>query len=290
MEEQWRGALYPSRLPTFHRLPPPHALRDRMRWTWIPEWQLAPERVSRQEVLPFPALNLVVEPDGVSLVGPSTRRSFRDLEGTGWAVGVLLRPAAVPVFTDDPGRLRDREIPFAAPDLQEAVAAAMGEADGGACRRERAASAAAHWLETHVPVSAADAALANRFEELIQADRALIRVDQAAAQLGVSVRTLQRLALRFVGLPPLVMIRRYRLQEAAERLRREPGTPIADIAAALGYADQAHLATAFKEVLGYTPSGYRRSAAEPAPRFAVEPAPRSAVEPIPRNSAVQPKD
>ncbi|MCC9175480.1 helix-turn-helix domain-containing protein [Arthrobacter sp. zg-Y179] len=275
MEDQWRGLLYPARLPAFHRLPPPDALRDRLRWIWIPEWDLAPGKVSRQEVLPFPALNLVVQEDGVSLSGPATRRSFRDLAGQGWAVGMLLRPAAVPVFTDDPGSLRDAEIPFHAPDLHAAVTAAMSCGAGGAAENDndddgarrqerlsghrRAASTAAEWLAARVPVPAAEGEAANRMEDLIQSDRELTRVDQAADQLGVSVRTLQRLAHRFVGLPPLTMIRRYRLQEAAERLRENSEISIADVAADLGYADHAHLANAFREVLGFTPSGYRQS-------------------------------
>lgn len=258
-EEQWRGALYPARLPTFHRIPAPAALADRVRWFWIPEWNLAPGRVSRQELLPFPALNLVVQPGGVTLSGPATRRSFRDLSGRGWAVGMLLRPAAVPVFAQDPGSLRGVEIPFPAPDLLAQVSAAMAE-DDGASRRSAAAAAASGWLEAQVPAPGADAVLANRLEDLIAADPALVRVEQAAEQLGVSVRTVQRLARRHVGVPPLAMIRRYRLQEAVERVRLQPSTLIADIAAELGYADHAHLAAAFREVLGFTPSSYRRSA------------------------------
>ncbi|WP_308206321.1 AraC family transcriptional regulator [Arthrobacter zhaoxinii] len=266
MEDQWRGLLYPARLPAFHRLLPPDLLRDRLRWVWIPEWDLEPGQVSRQEVLPFPASNLVVQEDGVSLSGPATRRSFRDLAGRGWAVGMLLRPAAVPVFTDNPGGLRDTEIPFHAPDLHAAVTAAMssGAGDGegdGALRRQRAAETAAEWLDARVPVPTAEADAANRLEDLISSDRELTRVDQAAQRLGVSVRTLQRLARRFVGLPPLAMIRRYRLQEAAERLRGNSGISIADVAVDLGYADHAHLTNAFREVLGFTPSGYRDSAA-----------------------------
>ncbi|MCC3271086.1 helix-turn-helix transcriptional regulator [Arthrobacter gengyunqii] len=278
MEEQWRGTLYPARLPVFHRILPAEALSDRVRWFWIPEWNLAPGRMSRQELLPFPALNLVVQPDGVTLSGPATRRSFRDLSGRGWAVGMLLRPAAVPVFVQDPGSLRDIEIPVEAPELLTAVSAALSggtdsdgtmrdeqirtdqDDDGGASRRAAAVVAAARWLEVRVPVPNADALLANRLEDLIQSDPSLMRVEQAAEQLGVSVRTIQRLARRHVGLPPLAMIRRYRLQEAAERVRLSPSTPIADIAAELGYADQAHLASAFREILGFTASSYRRSA------------------------------
>jgi len=64
-------------------------------------------RVSRQYLVAFPASNLVVEPHKVGLSGPSTRRSYRDLTGTGWAVGALLHPAAVPSFTGAPADLQD---------------------------------------------------------------------------------------------------------------------------------------------------------------------------------------
>lgn len=264
MEEHWRGPLYPARLPSFHRIPAPAGLADRVRWFWVPEWDLAPGRTSRQEVLPFPALNLVVEPDGVRLYGPATRRSYRDLTGSGWAVGLLLRPAAVPFLCADPGALKDSSTALDLPELREHVTRAMSvaeENDDGGTHRAAAAAAASAWLEATVPEPAPEGLLVNRLEELIEQNPPLTRVDQAAALLGVSARTLQRLARKYVGLPPLAMIRRYRLQEAAERLRTSPGLGIADVAAELGYADHAHLTEVFREVLGFTPSGYRRSAA-----------------------------
>ena len=277
MDRQWRGILYPARLPTFHRLPVPPELADRVRWVWIPEWQLPPGRSSRQDILPFPALNLVAGPEGVSLSGPATRRAFRDLSGSGWVVGMLLRPAAVPFCTADPGALRDAEMPFDAVDLHAAVVAAMtgqasggpatttgpddaGPDDAGDARRRRAAQAAAAWIAGNVPPPDAEAQLANALEELIQSDPSLTRVEQAAGRLGVSVRTVQRLARRYVGLPPLAKIGGYRLQVAAERLRSDPDAGIAGIAAELGYADHAHLAADFRQLLGFTPSGYRRDA------------------------------
>ena len=74
----------------------------------------------------------------------------------------------------------------------------------------------------------------------------------------MSVRTLQRVAHRTVGMPPAAMIRRRRLQEAAQRIRDDPDAVLADVAAELGYADQAHLANDFRTVLGLTASSYRR--------------------------------
>ena len=263
MEEHWRGPLYPARLPSFHRIPAAAGLADRARWIWIPEWDLAAGRTSRQELLPFPALNLVVEPDGVRLYGPATRRAFRDLTGRGWAVGLLLRPAAVPFLCADPGALKDTDAALDLPELRNPVTCAMaaGEInDDGGAHRTAAAAAASEWLAVAVPAPTPEGLLANRFEELIESDVSLTRVDQAAALLSVSVRTLQRVVRKHVGLPPLAMIRRYRLQEAADRLRTNPGLGIADVAADLGYADHAHLTDVFREVLGFTPSGYRRSA------------------------------
>ena len=262
MQQQWRGPLYPARLPSFHRVPAPALLADRIRWFWIPEWDLAAGRTSRQEVLPFPALNLVIEQDGVRLYGPATRRSVRDLQGTGWAFGLLLRPAAVPFLCPDPGALKDASTALELPGLRTPVTAAMestADDDGGA-HRARAVAAASSWVEATLPKPTPESLLANRFEELIEENPSLTRVDQAAGMLGVSARTVQRLARRHVGLPPLAMIRRYRLQEAAERLRTNPDLGIADVAAELGYADHAHLTDVFREVLGFTPSGYRRSA------------------------------
>lgn len=258
MSDDWRGILYPAGMPTFHRLAAPRRVQALVRWFWIPEWDIAPGRVSRQEVIAFPACNLVVEHDRVGLAGPTTRRSFRDLTGHGWAVGALLRPAAVAHLSANPAGLRDRYMPMDLPELHGAVTIAMtGDGDG---RRSRAVDVFADWLVANLPAPDDEALRANAMAELIDGDATVLRVADAASRLGLSIRTLQRLALRYVGLPPIAMIRRRRLQEAAERLRTGLGSDLATTAAELGYADQAHLAGDFRAVLGFTPSAYRSDA------------------------------
>ncbi|MFB9238228.1 helix-turn-helix domain-containing protein [Plantactinospora siamensis] len=246
-------------------MPPPDPVAALVRWFWIPEWRIAPGRTSRQHLIAFPVCNLVVERDGVGFVGPPTRASYRDLSGTGWAVGALLQPAAVPFFAADPGTLRDGYQPVPAADLHAAVTAAMTGPGDGPSRHDRAVRAFAEWLHRTLPAPGPDALLANAMADLIGADPAVLTVEDVAARLHVSVRTLQRLARRYVGLPPLAMIRRRRLQEAAERVRAEPETSLAALAADLGYADHAHLANEFRSVLGFTPSGYRRQVHRPGP-------------------------
>lgn len=251
-----RGILYPARLPTFHRIPAPEGLTHLVRWFWIPRWQLAPGRTSRQEVLAFPASNLTVEPDGVGISGPTTRASHRDITGTGWAVGALLRPAGVAAIGIKPSELRDAETPFDAPGLHRSVREAMTDPDPDVAR-EHAVAAYAAWL-LQLPPEPDDAELtANSLEDVVATNRDIVRVEQLAERLHLSVRSIQRLAERYIGVTPLAMIRRYRLQEAAQRLREDPTVTVADVAAQLGYADHAHLTSDFRRVLGITPSSYR---------------------------------
>ena len=262
-----RGVLYPARLPTFTRLAAPAEVSAEVsalvRWFWIPEWNIAPGRSSRQHLIAFPACNLVVEPDIVGLSGPTTRASHRDLTGTGWAVGALLRPAAVPFLTKDPATLRDgyepRDLPALAGPVREAMAASDAKPEE---RHSRAVGVFAAWLLETVPTPTQEGLLANAMAELIENDPQVRTVEDAARRLHTSARTLQRLARRHVGLPPLAMIRRRRLQEAAQRLRADPQANLAGVAADLGFADHAHLAHEFRAVLGINLSAYRDRASQ----------------------------
>ncbi|MFT4229142.1 MAG: helix-turn-helix domain-containing protein [Microbacterium sp.] len=260
MVDPTRGVLYPARLPSFTRVAPPASVAALISWLWIPEWDLAPGRSSRQEIVGYPASNLVVESQGdvvvAGVAGPSTRRSHRDLRGRGWAVGALLRPAAVPAVVGVPSCVVDRYEIRELPELAAAVESAM-RAEDAAARHAAAVGAFAGWLAARVPPPDEKALLANGMADLLMQDAGILRVEQAAARLSVSVRTLQRLAHRYVGVSASAMIRRRRLQEAAQRVREHPGADLAELAAQLGYADHAHLTNDFRAVLGFTPSRYR---------------------------------
>lgn len=256
-----RGVLYPARLPQFHRLPPPAAAAGLVEWFWIPEWDIEPGRSSRQEIVAYPALNLVVDATTVTLSGATTRVSHRDLRGCGWAVGALLRPAAVAALIDDPASLVDDERELddgsGAGALRDAVVSAMSSGEG---RRERAVEVFSQWLEDRAGPVGDPARQANAFMDVLVGDGAALTPEEAATRLAVSVRTLQRMTHRHVGLSPAAMIRRRRLQEAAQRVRESPEADLASIAAELGYADHAHLTRDFQAVLGIAPRMYRSQA------------------------------
>ncbi|GAA1413126.1 AraC family transcriptional regulator [Glutamicibacter uratoxydans] len=257
-----RGVLYPARLPEFERILPPKDLSDRVYWFWISRWSIAPGRVSRQQLLPFPLMNLVVQPDEITLAGPASGASHKDLSGQGWAVAALLKPAAGFVFSKTlhtPVKdLLDSEVAYPSPDLAGDIRELHSDT-GLRQLNQECVDVFSTWIQRSTEQVDATGLQANSFIEFVSATRSIIRVDQVAEQLNMTPRSLQRLSMKYLGLSPLSVIRRYRLQEAAQQLREDPGTSIAQIAVNLDYSDQAHLASDFRKVLGFSPSNYRLS-------------------------------
>jgi AraC family chemosensory pili system transcriptional regulator ChpD len=77
-----------------------------------------------------------------------------------------------------------------------------------------------------------------------------------AREAGISREHLVRRFSASRGLPPMAWAMQRRLARARTLLRR--GQPPAEVAAALGFADQAHLTRAFRDAAGITPGRYRR--------------------------------
>src|SRR5699024_1440227 len=96
-----------------------------------------------------------------------------------------------------------------------------------------------------------------RMVEAVENDPTIQNVTDLATHLHISTRSVQRLAATYVGVPPAFLIRRRRLQEAAELLRQNPGLDLTELAHESGYADHAHLTRDFRTNLGFTPSNYR---------------------------------
>lgn len=83
------------------------------------------------------------------------------------------------------------------------------------------------------------------------------RVRDAATTTGVSTRQVERLFARHLGVAPKTVARVVRFQAALRALMRDPGCPLADVAAAAGYFDQAHFVRDFRRMTGGVPRGYR---------------------------------
>lgn len=82
-----------------------------------------------------------------------------------------------------------------------------------------------------------------------------IKLEEICATVGVSPSSLIRAFKKHYGMTPHAYLTNRRVQFARAELRR--GLPIADVALAAGFADQAHLQRAFKQLLAATPGHYR---------------------------------
>jgi transcriptional regulator GlxA family with amidase domain len=93
-----------------------------------------------------------------------------------------------------------------------------------------------------------------RAVSLLLEEMQAIPLDELAAYAGISKFHLSRLFVRYLGRPPQRFHSELRLVRAKQLLRS--GQRGADVAYALGFADQAHLSRRFKVRWGVSPRTY----------------------------------
>jgi AraC-like DNA-binding protein len=256
-----RGVLRPgvaSARFTLARHRPAAALAPFVEYHWILRWDLRGQPPHSQTILPHPNVNLSFEPTGAGIYGVDRRLFTRSLTGRGQVLGVRFRAGGFRPFWQAPvSQLTDRVVPAgrlfgpAAERARQAVMDARDDAGMIACAEALLLS----MLPGCDPLAARAASLVDR----IVADASLRRVDELALASGMTVRALQRLFAEYVGVSPKWVMRRARLHDAAARA--DSGEPVdwAGLAAALGYADQAHLTRDFTATIGVPPTRYARA-------------------------------
>lgn len=237
------------------RRPPPPDLADIVLHFWSVEWSLPAGTSHVQAVISHPCGHVSVDDRGVWLQGVVTRRFEVRLEGAGHVVSAHLRPAALSALTDlPPARITDARLPLAeampdAPDLGK-VAAAESQAAG--------MEALEDWFRRVAPVRRPGAGLVDEAVDLVVARTDLTRVDVLAAELGVTVRTLQRRFDRHLGVGPKWVLRRCRIQDALGVIEDGGEVDWAALAIELGFADQSHFTNAFTALVGAPPGEYTK--------------------------------
>lgn len=94
-------------------------------------------------------------------------------------------------------------------------------------------------------------------------------IESLATRLGISRAGFAARFHAVTGEPPLTYLTRYRMRRAAKQLRSTT-LPMAEIARAAAYENEAAFNNAFKRTMGVAPGKYRRGA-EPGTRAAVRP-------------------
>lgn len=251
-----RGILRPADAPAHFRLRRRAPAPDLAPWVerlWAVEWDLR-GRAPYEQLLNFPSVNLAVQEDVDGVFGIRLQRDGRTLRGTGWAAGVKFRPGAFRAFWPHPAHeLTDRALP---------LAAAFGEAGEALAAGVRAVAPSQRsivierFLRPRRPARDPQLDLIAAVIGTMLDAPGLTRVEAVAERHAVSARTLQRVFREYVGVSPKWVLRRYRLQAAAERIADAPHEDWAAVAVELGYFDQSHFIGDFKAVVGATPAEY----------------------------------
>jgi AraC-like DNA-binding protein len=223
----------------YEEVAPPPPLRGVARCVWRSA-AAAPKRI-----VPDGCLDLVVGDTGVFVAGPDTTawssvtRPGEVLRGVRFTPG---RAAAVLGVAAD--ELRDRRVTL--PELWgregELLAERLLSGDLSPAR------AVMSLLPDVPPPDPAVAALVARL------DAGATRVAEAACQVGIAERRLRRRFVQAIGYGPATYLRVSRFQRAVSLAPRAAG--LAALAAAAGYADQAHLSRDVRALTGLTPRAY----------------------------------
>jgi AraC-like DNA-binding protein len=246
------------------RLPVAPALEPWLEHYWTVRWDLRGAAPYRSEVVPHPAAHVTFE-SGTSdhhgfampaaiLHGVVTRRFSFEAEGEGRAFGVKFRPGGFHAFTGADAAAWTGRVGLAAEVLDGAdrLLAAVLAAETDA---ERAAV-----VDDALVRRAPDAD--PRYERLLEivagmvADASLVSVEDVSARFGVGERSLQRLFREFVGVGPKWVLQRYRLHDAVTIIDAGDAGDLADLAARLGWYDQAHFTRDFTAQVGVPPASY----------------------------------
>ena len=230
------------------RVLPPPALAPIVEHLWLVRWEFPPGATFEAITLPHPVAHWTVEGEESVVRGVSQRPFVRTLSGAGRVVAVKFRPAGLGWLSELPAsHTRERCLPAA--ELLGLDTPALG-----ALPDDEALAALAARLAERPQRDAPDARLARDLAERCAVDRSITTVDGLADEAGITVRALQRLFEREIGLPPKWVIQRYRLHEAVESLADLSQPGLAELAYTLGFADQAHFSRAYRAAVGEPPS------------------------------------
>jgi AraC-like DNA-binding protein len=236
----------------YREYPAPEALAGLVECFWRSEF-LEPGSDASGVVLPDGRVDVIWTTGGPTLVaGPQKRFLPRPLRAPFVAIGARFYPGVGPPLLGLPAhQLVDIHVPLAAIDTRPAAAltdqlAALAD-PGLAVGRLGGALA-----ELAEGAGALDPLVAGATRLL---DEPATTVRQVASEVALSERQLERRFRESVGYGPKTLQRILRFRRFLTELGREPKDSggLARIAAATGYADQAHLTRESRELSGLSP-------------------------------------
>ena len=217
----------------------PTTLSELVECAWVTHGPPAPIRVS-----PDGCMDLIRMDGRIVVAGPDTAPTM-SMRGAEPVVGLRFRPGVLPRLLGVPAdRLRNDRVPLADVRSVPGRSRALVELTLRLAAEEPRTETAPWALPLLRSVTAQLAAGST--------------VEQVAAEVGWSRRTMQRHCAAVYGYGP-AMLRRILRFRTAQRLLRN-GVPVAAVAARTGYADQSHLHREVRALAGLPVAALRHDA------------------------------
>lgn len=230
---------------------PEASLRGHVRCLWIND--LSASRRECLQVVPDGCVDIVWTGDTLCVAGPDTRPVLARMPRGTIVVGVRFHPGAASAWLGQPlSEIVNVRVPLA----EFWGAEATRFLDRAAA--DRSATHVAHDLEALLVGRLAAVGLADPQIAFLrraagdQCQPAGLRLDRLAAQMGLSERTLRRRCLDAFGYGFKTLDRVLRFQRFFRLASRREHHDLADIAARVGYADQAHMTRDVRRLSGIT--------------------------------------
>jgi AraC-like DNA-binding protein len=253
--QEAKGVLYPNKFDqavSHWQEKPPEDLQFLVEHYWGVRWDLRGQPPRQQEVLSYPSVHMSFEEQSARFVGIVQGRFIRVVEGAGWVFGVKFQPGAFRLIHKEAvSSVTNKTIPidgaFSNPDaFKKAI-----WADVGIHQKIQITN---DFLRAQRLAPDSNTTLARQIVTDIKQDRTICRVEDVCARFSIQTRSLQRLFHQYVGVTPKWVIQRFRLQEAADLLRK--GESLIELTYQLGYCDQPHFCKDFKAIVGVSPAEY----------------------------------
>jgi AraC-like DNA-binding protein len=239
---------------------PAASLADFVEHYWIVEWSLPEGYTHVQEVLPALSVQLVFQLDKATVHGVKKQRFIQHISGTGRVVGVKFKPGGFyPFLKKSVGTIAHQEtdgyalLGITAPMIHIPVS---GE-------HAPALEAVEALLLRLLPKKEEKMLLVQQITATALADRTMTATAQLAGAFHLTVRTLERLFSKYVGINPKWVIKIFRFHDVVERIASSTDVSWAQLATDLGYFDQAHFIKDFRMMMGKTPQEYALECRKP---------------------------
>jgi AraC-like DNA-binding protein len=231
-------------LPSYRELAPPPGLEEHVACVWVSH-----DRAVR--VLPDACADIVFSAGRLIVAGPATA-AVEARATPGWErCGVRFRIGSAGAALGLPAvELQDLGVPLT--EVWGREGRRLEERVAGAPTTEEALAALARGVAERLPPAGGGDPLVRRAALALIRGGASLR--EAARAVGLGERQLRRRFERAVGYGPSTLVRIHRFQRFLMLAEREPGSPLARLAADAGYADQAHLIRECRRLSGLPPA------------------------------------